>query len=284
MIKYVYPHLPAIKTTPFIRYAGSGLANSLFVFARAIVFAKEHNLTLINPTWLNFDPVQWKLWAKDKRLYNDTFNTVGITGLKRLKLLLGGKMVKEESYINNEMDADWVQIFYMKGFESLRDKSEMVCEYLENCVKHDILATVKAFNFTNKIAVHIRLGDYSPENRLPLSYYKSLIEQIHKAKPQYEFLVFSDGKDEEMKDVLNLSCTQKAFFGSAMSDIFAISSCMALIGSHSTFTDWGGYLGQLPVLLPKKPHYGSFLKDLNKEFIVDVKEPFIPELFYSLIR
>ena len=43
-----------------------------------------------------------------------------------------------------------------------------------------------------------------------------------------------------------------------MSDILAISSCKALIGSHSTFTDWGGYLGQLPVLLPKKPHYGSF--------------------------
>ena len=109
MIKYVYPHLPSVKTTPFIRYAGSGLANSLFVFARAIVFAKEHNLEMINPTWLNFDPVQWKLWAKDKRLYNDTFKSVGITGLKRLKILLTGKKVKEENYTSNEMDADWVK-------------------------------------------------------------------------------------------------------------------------------------------------------------------------------
>ena len=28
-----------------------------------------------------------------------------------------------------------------------------------------------------------------------------------------------------------------------MSDILAISSCKALIGSHSTFTDWGGVFG-----------------------------------------
>ena len=85
MIKYVYPHLPSVKTTPFIRYAGSGLANSLFVFARAIVFAKEHNLELINPTWLNFDPVQWKLWAKDKRLYNDTFLVCGYNRFEEVK-------------------------------------------------------------------------------------------------------------------------------------------------------------------------------------------------------
>ena len=283
MIKYVYPHLPSVKTTPFIRYAGSGLANSLFVFARAIVFAKEHNLELINPTWLNFDPVQWKLWAKDKRLYNDTFKSVGITGLKRLKILLTGKMVKEENYTSNEMDADWVEIFYMKGFETLRDKSVFVRDYLMNCVKPKILEPVKTFDFTNKIAVHIRLGDYNAENRLPIAYYKDLIEQIYQEKPEYEFLIFSDGKDEELKEVSELLSTRRVYFGSAMSDILAISSCKALIGSHSTFTDWGGYLGQLPVLLPKKPHYGSFLNDLCKEFIIDVERPVIPQDFFRNI-
>lgn len=67
-----------------------------------------------------------------------------------------------------------------------------------------------------------------------------------------------------------------------MSDILAISSCKALIGSHSTLTDWGGYLGQLPVLLPKKPHYGSFLNDLSKEFILDVERPVISQDFSDI--
>ncbi len=91
-----------------------------------------------------------------------------------------------------------------------------------------------------KIAVHIRLGDYNAKNRLPISYYKNIIEQIYQEKPEYEFLIFSDGKDEELKEVSELLCTRRVYFGSAMSDIWAISSCKALIGSHSTFTDWGG--------------------------------------------
>lgn len=281
MIKYVYPHLPSIKTNPFFRFTGSGLANSLFVFARAIVFAKEHNLEIINPTWFNISPGHWRY--KDKRFYNDTFKPIGVTGLKRLKLLMTGRMVKEEDYTGNGMDADWVQIFYMKGFETLRAKSSSVREFLLESVKPEILSSVHSFDFQNKIAVHIRLGDYKAEVRLSLSYYKTLIERIHERKPQYEFLVFSDGKDEELTEVLNLPCTKKVYFGYAMSDILAISRCKALIGSHSTFTDWGGYLGQLPSLLPKKPHYGSYLNDLNSEFIVDKESPIVPEEFFSLI-
>ena len=45
----------------------------------------------------------------------------------------------------------------------------------------------------------------------------------------------------------------------------------------------GGDLGQLPVLLPKKPHYGSFLNDLSKEFIIDVESPVIPQDFFRNI-
>lgn len=281
MVKYVYPHLPSKVTTPFIRYAGSGLGNSLFVFARAAVVAEENNLELINPTWLNFDPVQWKLWARDKRLYNDIFNSVGITGLKRLKLLMFGKKVKEEDYKNDGRNGDWVEIFYMRGFDPIRTKSSMVKSCLMKCLKPQILAPVESFDFTGKIAVHIRLGDYGLAS-LPISYYKTLIEQVHRVKPQYTFLIFSDGKDEELKAVTALPYTKRVFFGNAMSDILAISSCQALIGSHSTFSDWGGYLGQIPCLLPKKPRYQSFLADERKESIVG-KDCMVPDVFYSYL-
>lgn len=76
---------------------------------------------------------------------------------------------------------------------------------------------------------------------------------------------------------------QRVFFGSAIADIFGISSAKALIGSHSTFTDWGGYLGQIPALLPKKPQYGSFLKDLNKEFLLNEENPVVPSEFFSYL-
>jgi len=57
-----------------------------------------------------------------------------------------------------------------------------------------VLLPLKEFDFTHKIAVHIRLGDYG-SNSLPINYYVNLIEQVHKAKPQFEFLIFgSSGK------------------------------------------------------------------------------------------
>lgn len=77
MIKYVYPHLPSRKTYPFIRLAGSGLANSLFVYARDLAFTEHEGLELINPTWFSSDPVQWKLMAKDKRTYLGVFRNIG---------------------------------------------------------------------------------------------------------------------------------------------------------------------------------------------------------------
>ena len=64
--------------------------------------------------------------------------------------------------------------------------------------------------------------------------------------PQYRFLLFSDGNDSELAELSSMHFVQRVFVGSAIADIFGISSAKALIGSHSTFTDWGGYLGQIP--------------------------------------
>lgn len=282
MIKYVYPHLPSRKTYPFIRFAGSGLANSLFVYARALVFAEREGLELINPTWFSFDPVQWKLMAKDKRTYLGIFRDMGVTYIKKWRILTFGKRVEEDAYTGKNLDADYVRIYWMKTFDEIRNDCELVKRRIRESLLPGILEKVESFDFTDTIAVHVRMGDYG-NNSLPISYYKALISQIHERNPQYRFLLFSDGKESELAELLSIPYIEHVFFGSAIADIFGISSTKALIGSHSTFTDWGGYLGQLPTLLPKKPHYGSFLRDLNKEFIVETEDPTVPERFFSLI-
>lgn len=282
MIKYVYPHLPSRKTYPFIRLAGSGLANSLFVYARALAFTEHEGLELINPTWFSFDPVQWKLMAKDKRTYLGIFRNIGASWLKKWWILTFGKRIEEDSYNGKDVNADYVRIYWMKTFEEIRNDGELVNRRLRESLISGILDKVDAFDFTNTIAVHVRLGDFGA-NSLPISYYKSLIEQIHDRMPQYRFLLFSDGKDSELAELSSMHFVQRVFFGSAIADIFGISSAKALIGSHSTFTDWGGYLGQIPALLPKKPQYGSFLKDLNKEFLLNEENPVVPSEFFSYL-
>lgn len=282
MIKYVYPHLPSLKTFPFIRFGGSGLANSLFVYARALVFAEQEGLDLINPTWLSFDPVQWKLWAKDKRTYLGIFRNVGASWFKKWWLLTFGKMVEEENYTGKDMDADYVRIYWMKTFDEIRDSGELVRLRLKESLLPGILDKVYAFDFSNTIAVHVRLGDFG-SNSLPIAYYKQQIEQIHKRLLLYRFLLFSDSKDSELQELTSMPCVERVYFGSSIADVFGIASTNALIASHSTFSDWGGYLGQLPVLLPKKPHYGSYLKDLDKEFIVDRDNPVVDIRFFNYL-
>lgn len=284
--KYIYPRLPAIKTTSFIRYSGSGLCNSLFVFSRALVLSRKYGLRLINPTWLNFDPVQWRLWSKDKRTYHNLFKRIGLSGLRKSLYLLSHSVIKEENYLadpNGFSEKEgYVEIFLMKGFAPILEEVELVRESLLKTVYAKNLESVKAYDFTKTIAVHIRYGDYTTE-RLDGRWYKSLILQIHEKSPEYSFLVFSDGKDEELKDICELPFVKRHYFGSSISDLFAISSCCALIGSHSTFTDWGGYLGQIPSLLPKEPHYGGFLLDKRKEFIIGL-EPVVPDGFFDYLR
>lgn len=283
MIKYVYPHLPSVKTFSTFRYEGSGLANCLYVFARAIVFAHENNLQLINPTWLNFAKGPWGRWEKDKRTYSDLFNPVGVSGLKKFVLLNSNKIVHEDNLKSLDCDAEIVRIFWMKTFDEIIAHSDVVRDTLLNAIKPNKLKAVNAFDFIDSIAVHVRLGDFSAKDRLPLSWYAKHIKAIHEQCPKMRFLLFSDGRDNELQEILSLPMVERVFFGSAISDIVAISRCKALISSHSTFSNWGGYLGQLPTLLHRQPHYGSFLIDKNKEFILGDENP-VPTSFFEFLK
>lgn len=283
---YIYPHLPSIKTFPFIRYAGSGLCNSLFVYCRALLLSRDYNLQLINPTWLNFDPVQWKIGAKDKRTYKGIFKPIGITGLKKIFILMTHNKIKEEEYLKNCNMVDnkrYVKVFYMKGFEPLMKDVSFVNESLKASIKKRWLETVDNFDFYHKIAVHIRFGDYAENKRQGIEWYCRIVQQIHNKMPDYTFLLFTDAKDNEINSITALPYVKKIYFGSSISDLFAISSCCALVGSHSTFSDWGGFLGQIPSILPKPPQYGSFLTEKEKEFILDDKA-LVPENFYYFLQ
>ena len=85
-----------------------------------------------------------------------------------------------------------------------------------------------------------------------------------KKHSNYKFLIFSDGTEEELKDILDIPSTERAFFGNAIADIYAISKCCYLIGSDSTFSGWGAFLGQVPCTFYKK-HYGPILANQDNE-------------------
>lgn len=254
--KYVYPKLPSARaTTPFARISGNGLGNCLFVYARAIKYVHKTGAKMIHPTWLNISIGPILRNERDKRFYTGIFNSIGeITWLRKFF-----KLCFDKDNIRIEEGLD-------PYFADLLDDSSIISEYLYKHTIPTLLEKIESFDFTNCVAVHIRLGDYPESVRVPIEWYKGKILSIKKENPLYKFLIFSDGRDEELVELTNIANVQRVAFGSSISDIFAISKCCYLIGSDSTFSGWGAFLGQVPCCFYRK-HYGPVLKDSTKEIV-----------------
>ncbi len=254
-MKYVYPLLPAVKNLIFFRIGGNGLANCMFVAARAYLKSKNSDLSLIEPTWFNLSLGTYLRRQSDKRHYLGLFNNYGsIYGIKKLLLLLfSRKDIVIESGLGNYFE------------DILNDSHDVFC-YFKKITKPQIFDSLDSFEFTDTIAVHVRLGDYSAERRTSIAWYVDCIEQINNLTlKKYKFLLFSDGKDSELAELMAIPNVKRVFFGNSLADIWAISRTKFLIGSDSTFSAWGAYLGQVPLIL-RKCHFGRILKDCRNEF------------------
>lgn len=256
--KYVYPKLYAANGTyPFVRFSGSGLANGLFVWARAILRAKQTDAKLVSPTWFNISMGPYLRKEKDKRHYLGLFlRGDEISGIKKWFVL---------TFMKSEVDTVAGMGDY---FVSLMHDADYLADYIESHITPSLLKEVNSFDFSNCVAVHVRLGDYSQNVRVPISWYEEEIDKLREIDSSSKFLVFSDGRDDELITLTSIPNVCRAEFGSSIADIIAISRCKFLIGSDSTFSGWGAFLGQVPCIFYRK-HFGPVLVDSSKETVIN---------------
>ncbi|WP_457598124.1 alpha-1,2-fucosyltransferase [Hydrogenimonas sp.] len=248
-----------------IRVGGPGLGNLLFPWARSVAFAKKHGLPRISSTWRTVKIGPLLRGEFDKRAYSDLFDERQISGIEKFFLLNFGEKVKEEDALKAlEVKSQRPKVILFEGMERLfkpilEDHAVIKEELLKMVFDHHKNAAER-FK-ADGISVHIRMGDFSipPSEehlreghwnyRLPLRWYISVIEKIRNAAgssiPVY---IFSDGSDEELKEILDLPNTEKVFFGSAIGDMLALSRSRVLVASASTFSMWASYLGRMPVI------------------------------------
>lgn len=263
-MKYVYPKLPAAYTSPFFRIGGNGLANCLFVYAKAIVLAHKYKAALIAPTWFNLSLGTYLRHEADKRHYLGVMNNAKeIHGLKRLFLLLTrAKTTEEKLHIDNGTKILVVEGIY-DFFKPLLPYQSLIHKYLIEHIDLKLLKDVYSFDFSNCVAVHVRLGDFPTERRIPMEWY---ITQIQKQTKFKRFLLFSDGTDEELSCLMTLNGVERAYFGGAIQDIVAISRCSYLIGADSSFSAWGAFLGQMPCVFYRL-QFGTVLSNPESQII-----------------
>lgn len=236
MKRYVYPRL-ADRDFGFVRIGGPGLANCLFIAAHAAVVAREMggDVEVLRPAWERFGIGQFLRHEKDKRFYAGLFKGKSFWGdIRKLWLRVFSKHVTEVA---------WDRSY----FHPLWPHAEFVRQYVLSSIEPAAIAQVPE-DMKASIAVHVRLGDFPQEYRTPIAWYKERIEEkLQEAKgATLDIQLFSDGTNDELKPLTDVAGVHRVFYGNAIADIIAISRCGFLIGSDSTFSTWGAFLGKVP--------------------------------------
>ena len=174
------------------------------------------------------------------------FKSTGeVKGLRKLFILCFCKHKKELDCGSNErvvIEVSGLNDFFVP----ILSDSRVIHDYLYSHIREEVVESLKDYDFTKCVAIHVRLGDYTADRRVPIDWYLEKINSILEKAPDTRFLLFSDGTNEELSNILSVPNVRRAFFGNALADILAISKCEYLIGSDSTFSAWGAFLGQVP--------------------------------------
>lgn len=265
----IYPCLSS-RDFGYARLSGPGLANCMFVAARAYINAKQQNLEMLSPTWRKLSLGPLVRGERDKRVYDKLFYNEGISGIRKLLILLFQKK-RLVTYMGNGAH-----------FSDLEPHYELVQEYFRQITRPETIALISCYELKNSVAVHVRMGDYSASWRISIDWFRGIIENIQKLHPNQEFLIFSDGTDEELKPLTSLANTRRVFYGNAFADMYAISQCKMLVASDSTFSCWGAFLGRVPTLFNRRNFSSIFSGNVPEEIIGDSTD--IPSEFVGIIK
>jgi hypothetical protein len=243
-MQFVYPKLSKYAVGS-LRIGGPGMGNLLFVYARALIYARKYQLKLIAPTWGSFKIGPLLRGESDKRLYLNIFNTSGIYGLKKLFLLLTCSKQLENEFISRPQQTRSILIVSGLGnyFDDFKYENEYIKKNLLHICKRPIISAYQQYN-PKTIAVHVRLGDYPNKNRISIGWYVEKINLLRSLGYHYPVIIFSDGKDSELKSILTLPNTTRVNAPNALADILRMSKAEVLIGSDSTFSTWAAFLGR----------------------------------------
>lgn len=274
MTKYYYPAL-SDKDLGWFRISGPGLANCMFFAVRAYISAaKNHSETkFIAPTWRKFSigPILRK--EQDKRVYDSLFNDIGIRGIRKAWLILSWNFFnRRDVEVHNTLD---------NFFQDLNQHVPLVQEYFNKILKNETVSRVDVQRMKEMVAVHVRLGDYIPEMRVDINWYREVIENIIKERPKQRFVLFSDGSEEELRPLLAIPNVERCYFGNAFADMWAISKSKFVIASDSTFSAWGAFLGQKPILFSKR-HFPPVYDGKVLESVIGTNTNLPPEFLKYL--
>lgn len=262
---------------PRVQGRGSGLGNELISWARAFLAAQMISAHVLRPAF-----------GLNKRQYWKHFGTPRYDWLlyKGLECILPVVEFKEADYIRHG-GGDFLDAFSSFADENkLHDRKNylLITEGMWGGYRHIaaakdfVYSTLYQSRFASKnllqirarlnpnklvVAMHIRLGDFSavPASlssyqgqfniALPLEWYCKIAKNIREyLGDQVQFLIVSDGTNEQLKPLLDevTAITTTDIPDSDCSDLLALAQADLLICSVSSYSAWAAFLSDAPYI------------------------------------
>lgn len=240
------------------------MGNLLFPIARALQAQHDFGGTMVFPTMKQIKLGTYLRKEKDKRTYGEIFRP---RTLAETAEWARAKMMRTRLETETDPSARVVRYIGMgRQFHDLASSPDLVRHFLEDASRSPVPAR------KYDIAIHVRLGDFAKPDatarqqntQVPLEWYREALGAARKllGGGAQRGILFSDEAPEAVIGNLGLEGFVPEPQGNALTSILLMSRAKVLIGSRSTFSLWGQYLGQSQALWPqgfdlaqyKRPH------------------------------
>lgn len=244
LARFVYPDL-----------GRAGLGNELFALSRAFDRSITAHATLLPPRWLQLRVGPIIRGERDTRQYWRLFRRPQLRmvvlrfALTRLHL---HRLPLLRRYAELETVAGMASFF-----AELRQAPGNYLQFLADQARPTRFRKTEHGVY---VAVHVRLGDFAhpssdtgipDENnqRVALGWYSHHIRSLA-VLGAVDVVIASDGSSDELCEILSLPGVRRSAGRNALEDLLVLAGASGIIGSRSTFTAWGAFLAESPLLVP----------------------------------
>ncbi len=239
----------------------------LFPWARALAISDATGARLLHERWRKLRLGPWLRREPDKRQYQRLFcrSTVGDV-LARSSALVGATLWDEQGH-RIKRGSSGINVLVVKGmgefFNPLVAVRPLIRQAIFDEARPGVLTQPEHERY---VAMHVRRGDFARAQQsstrpsrnfsTPLEWFVSAATRVANERPLVPIVVCSDGTDDELRPLLALPGVSRSASANALNDLHVLSRASLIVGSSSTFSAWGAFLGDVPLYVtPGANHY-----------------------------
>lgn len=259
-----------------------GLGNKMLVWAKALVFAKTHDLPMYTFGWEQISLGPILRGEKSSRYYGGYFKKEGSL-LKRASIKRSLKKTAEDQKLIEPDLKAMGDIKFAKYKYVVFNEVPSHEDYFGDIKSHRLLVKTELMAMLHpsikmqlmkspspEAGLHIRLGDFRvPKEgedfkvtggiRTPMPYFVKMIKSIREMVGEnMPATIFTNGKDQELADILSLPNILIAPKNPDIVDLLLLAKSKIIVTSaRSTFGYWSGFLSDVPIVIHPDHILGS---------------------------